>query len=120
MNSTGEVPMAANISFNTGGSGSYQAGRPVAESDKLSMRLKVRNLYRLKRERTLVCPSTNNTILQIEEVIPAILKWYEINPAFERVPGSSVIRWPYRPDSYLLISAGPNGLYGDDDDICNF
>jgi len=28
--------------------------------------------------------------------------------------------WPYRPDSYLLISAGADGLYGTDDDICNF
>lgn len=28
--------------------------------------------------------------------------------------------WPYRPDSYLLISAGPDGLYGSEDDICNF
>lgn len=28
--------------------------------------------------------------------------------------------WPYRPDSYLLISAGPDGWYGTNDDICNF
>ncbi len=28
--------------------------------------------------------------------------------------------WPYRPDSYLLISAGPDGLYGTNDDIRNF
>ncbi|NIP23158.1 MAG: prepilin-type N-terminal cleavage/methylation domain-containing protein [Phycisphaerae bacterium] len=28
--------------------------------------------------------------------------------------------WPYRPDSYLLISAGADGLYGTRDDICNF
>jgi type II secretory pathway pseudopilin PulG len=28
--------------------------------------------------------------------------------------------WPYRPDSYLLISAGADGLYGTGDDICNF
>lgn len=26
----------------------------------------------------------------------------------------------YRPDSYILISAGYDGLYGTDDDICNF
>jgi len=34
-----------------------------------------------------------------------------------RTPGSS---WPYRPDSYLLITAGFDGIYGTDDDICNF
>lgn len=28
--------------------------------------------------------------------------------------------WPRRPDSYILISAGYDGLYGTDDDICNF
>jgi len=28
--------------------------------------------------------------------------------------------WPYRPDSYILISAGADGLYGTADDICNF
>lgn len=28
--------------------------------------------------------------------------------------------WPYRPDSYILISAGFDGLYGTDDDIFNF
>jgi type II secretory pathway pseudopilin PulG len=28
--------------------------------------------------------------------------------------------WPYRPDSYLLISAGADGIYGTNDDIRNF
>jgi type II secretory pathway pseudopilin PulG len=28
--------------------------------------------------------------------------------------------WPYRPDSYILISAGADGLYGTSDDIRNF
>lgn len=28
--------------------------------------------------------------------------------------------WPYRPDSYILISAGIDGLYGTADDITNF
>ena len=28
--------------------------------------------------------------------------------------------WPYRADSYILISAGADGLYGTSDDICNF
>jgi prepilin-type N-terminal cleavage/methylation domain-containing protein len=28
--------------------------------------------------------------------------------------------WPYRPDSYILISAGMDGLYGTSDDIHNF
>jgi len=28
--------------------------------------------------------------------------------------------WPYRPDSYILISAGADGRYGTADDITNF
>jgi len=28
--------------------------------------------------------------------------------------------WPYNPESYILISAGPDGEYGTKDDICNF
>jgi prepilin-type N-terminal cleavage/methylation domain-containing protein len=28
--------------------------------------------------------------------------------------------WPHRPESYILISAGPDGEYGTADDICNF
>ncbi len=29
-------------------------------------------------------------------------------------------QWPSNPESYLLISAGADGLYGTKDDICNF
>jgi prepilin-type N-terminal cleavage/methylation domain-containing protein len=35
-----------------------------------------------------------------------------------KVPGDRA--WPYRPDSYILISAGADGLYGTNDDIRNF
>jgi hypothetical protein len=33
---------------------------------------------------------------------------------------TTTIKWPSRPDSYILISAGSDGLYGTKDDICNF
>jgi prepilin-type N-terminal cleavage/methylation domain-containing protein len=47
------------------------------------------------------------------------------NPTFfyeEYIRDPKVIAapWPYRPDSYLLISAGADGLYGTTDDITNF
>lgn len=35
-------------------------------------------------------------------------------------PGSVKPIWPYRADSYILISAGADGRYGTSDDICNF
>jgi prepilin-type N-terminal cleavage/methylation domain-containing protein len=37
-----------------------------------------------------------------------------------RNPKISARPWPYRPDSYILISAGVDGLYGTSDDIRNF
>lgn len=39
---------------------------------------------------------------------------------FIRDPRVQAQPWPYKPDSYILISAGYDGLYGTDDDICNF
>jgi prepilin-type N-terminal cleavage/methylation domain-containing protein len=30
------------------------------------------------------------------------------------------LKRPVKPDSYLLISAGPDGIYGTKDDVCNF
>jgi type II secretory pathway pseudopilin PulG len=35
-------------------------------------------------------------------------------------PMVEIKEWPYNPDSYLLISAGPDGIYGNADDITNF
>lgn len=37
-----------------------------------------------------------------------------------RDPRIEARAWPYRPDSYILISAGADGLYGTGDDVCNF
>ena len=38
----------------------------------------------------------------------------------QKVFGATGKPWPYRPDSYILISAGADGLYGTADDITNF
>ena len=37
-----------------------------------------------------------------------------------RDPKVTTHPWPHRPDSYILISAGADGLYGTSDDIRNF
>ncbi len=39
---------------------------------------------------------------------------YIRNPKIDARP------WPHRADSYILISAGADGLYGTSDDVCNF
>ncbi len=57
---------------------------------------------------------------------PGPYKFFYGNPAEELVGYIQDTKllpdnyWPYRPDSYLLITAGPDGIYGNGDDICNF
>jgi type II secretory pathway pseudopilin PulG len=46
-----------------------------------------------------------------------IVKFYEVTRD-EKI--STTVSRPYRPDSYILISAGFDGMYGTDDDIFNF
>jgi len=45
---------------------------------------------------------------------------YEFFYNYIRDPKINARAWPYRPDSYILISAGADGLYGTSDDIRNF
>ncbi|MBN1795856.1 MAG: type II secretion system protein [Sedimentisphaerales bacterium] len=48
---------------------------------------------------------------------PALFYDFIENPKISKKTGRP---WPYNPDSYLLISAGNDGLYGTKDDITNF
>lgn len=45
---------------------------------------------------------------------------YQYFNNYIRNPKITAKPWPYRADSYILISAGPDGYYGTDDDVCNF
>ena len=45
---------------------------------------------------------------------------YEFFYNYIRDPKITARAWPYRPDSYILISAGADGFYGTADDITNF
>ena len=38
----------------------------------------------------------------------------------QKIFSATLKPWPHRPDSYILISAGMDGKYGTEDDICNF
>ena len=38
----------------------------------------------------------------------------------QKILSATTRPWPHRPDSYILISAGMDGKYGTEDDICNF
>ncbi len=52
----------------------------------------------------------------IADTAGSYAKFYE----FIKDPRVTAVPWPYKPDSYILISAGPDGEYGTKDDICNF
>ena len=45
---------------------------------------------------------------------------YDYNGGIRDSKVTTDVPWPHRPDSYILISAGADGLYGTSDDICNF
>jgi len=68
----------------------------------------------------------DNTFLiglgKIGDVMTTHPLWESVEDFYEyiRDPKVEAIPWPYRPDSYILISAGADGLYGTSDDITNF
>jgi hypothetical protein len=43
-----------------------------------------------------------------------------VTPGYITDPKITAKLWPYRPGSYILISAGADGIYGTPDDIRNF
>ena len=50
-------------------------------------------------------------------------RFYELisDPKVATGSGTDALRyWPYNSQTYILISAGKDGLYGTEDDICNF
>jgi prepilin-type N-terminal cleavage/methylation domain-containing protein len=49
---------------------------------------------------------------------PTQFYWYIKDPKVTAMDAAG--GWPYRPDSYILISAGADGNYGTEDDIRNF
>jgi prepilin-type N-terminal cleavage/methylation domain-containing protein len=69
------------------------------------------SIYRYSDDEELVTISPNNW--EFDSFCNFITDPKVIRP-------SGAPKWPYRPDSYILISAGIDGLYGTADDITNF
>ncbi len=67
----------------------------------------------------------DNTLLvglgKLGDVMTTHPLWGSVEDFYEYIkdPKVEAIPWPYRPDSYILISAGADGLYGNAD-ITNF
>jgi len=69
----------------------------------------------------------NDAIVNIKQTVDGkihpladTMNQYQYFYDYIRDPKISARPWPYRPDSYILISAGVDGLYGTSDDIRNF
>ena len=115
-----------------GGGGSTKAGTPIL-------------YYRANTSsKTIESPADfEDRIYNVRDNLPLInLKWEEdkinnpskdmpplMNPSgsydffyreYIRDPKVTAMDWPYRPDTYILVSAGKDGEYGTGDDICNF
>jgi prepilin-type N-terminal cleavage/methylation domain-containing protein len=75
-------------------------------------------------------PYDNDALVQIKELADNRgdrrhpLGWsdndYQYFYDYIRDPKIEARAWPYKPDSYILISAGADGIYGSSDDIRNF
>ena len=68
----------------------------------------------------LVINEKNLTPAQKERTLANATNTFEFFYDYIRDPKITAIPWPHRPDSYILISAGADGLYGTKDDIRNF
>ncbi len=76
-----------------------------------------------KTTRTIYDPSDNIRLVFAKQIAdggehPLIQPLYFYD--YIKNPKITARDWPYRPDSYILISAGADGLYGTPGDITNF
>ena len=100
---------------------SVSAGAPILYYRANTSEKFIRRIYN---------PLDNDAIVQIKELADGpIVNQHPLGMPdndylffydYIRDPKIDARDWPYRPDSYILISAGADGLYGTGDDIRNF
>jgi len=71
---------------------------------------------------TIYDDEDNITIIQVKELVDGVTTPFDENAFYDciRDPKIKAAVWPYNPSSYILISAGADGVYGTGDDIRNF
>lgn len=64
----------------------------------------------------------NMTIIQVKEAVDGVTTPFDENAFYDCIRDAKIAAtaWPYNPSSYILISAGADGVYGTGDDIRNF
>jgi len=95
-----------------------RAGAPVLYYRANTSGKVINNVYRVSDNDALVVTKQqdDDRIHPLANPADAYRFFYD----YIRDPKITAKPWPYRPDSYILISAGADGLYGTGDDIKNF
>ncbi len=94
------------------------AGAPVLYYKANTSQKLISDIYKAIDNDPLVF--VKQTAENIEQPLGRTANNYEYFYNYIRDPKIETLPQPYRPDSYILISAGPDGIYGTSDDIRNF
>jgi hypothetical protein len=114
------------IGNNTIGYKSVSAGMPIlyykANTSGIGLvrdqRQEAVSIYRYSDNKGLVTIPPNKWYFDNDNPPVVGFRNFITDPKVIRPQGA--LPWPYKPDSYILISAGIDGLYGTADDITNF
>jgi hypothetical protein len=120
----------------TVGSKTVKAGTPILYYKANTASKTIGNLVIHPEEQMYNCNDNSVFVFDVKEIAdramyPGRHSWpsaTSMNPLDDPMlfyryiqdPKVTTSRWPVRPDSYILISAGVDGFYGTSDDICNF
>lgn len=99
-----------------------RAGMPILYYRANTSQKLIRGIYNINDNDALVQleANANPNNLNLHPLTDATNQFQFFYDQYIRDPKIEARAWPYRPDSYLLISAGADGLYGTPDDIRNF
>ena len=98
-----------------------RAGAPILYYRANTSQKTIRGIYSVQDNEALVDMKQTADGVQRQHPLNWTANQYQFfYNDYIRDPKIEARAWPYRPDSYLLISAGADGLYGTPDDIRNF
>lgn len=102
-----------------------KAGAPILYYRANTSQQMIRGRYNFQDNEALImmkqtADGNNRGVYPVHPLLDNTNNYQYFYEEYIRDPKIEARIWPYRPDSYLLISAGADGLYGTGDDIRNF
>lgn len=102
-----------------------KAGAPILYYRANTSQQIIRGRYNFQDNEALImmkqtADGNNRGVYPVHPLLDNTNNYQYFYEEYIRDPKIEARIWPYRPDSYLLISAGADGLYGTGDDIRNF